>query len=104
MWYSSSAYHIFPNLDSPTPHFCSEKSSLNSAASPLTLVFRFDRSELELVFVLLLRFAMRLSLLLFSLVAVELRLARAMIITTRPTPMIARAANPPRIHQIAFDF
>src|SRR5262245_32505052 len=103
MWYSSSAYHILPNLESPVPHFCSEKSSVNDAGSALMLVLRFGSSEFVFVFVLVLRSATRFALLLLSLVA-ELRLASAMIITTRPTPMIARAANPPRIHQIAFDF
>ena len=38
------------------------------------------------------------------MVLVELRLANAMIITTRPTPIIKTAASPPRIHQTAFDF
>ena len=32
------------------------------------------------------------------------RLARAISMTTRPTPMTTTAASPPRIHQIAFDF
>jgi hypothetical protein len=32
------------------------------------------------------------------------RLASAMIITTRPTPITTRAASPPSIHQRAFDF
>src|ERR1051325_12201428 len=81
------------------------KSSTNCAGRLFELVF-------GVVFALVLAttLAFRLSLwltrfALFVLLAlVELMLANAIIITTRPIPITPSASSPPRIHQIAFDF
>src|SRR6185436_12728009 len=86
----------------PTPHFCWLKSSLSEVGTE-TFEFAFVLGTLALTVTLLLRFSLRLVRL-ELLVLVVLRLANAMIITTRPTPIIKTAASPPRIHQTALDF
>ena len=75
-------------------------------------VFRFEFSfAFALVFevfvlavTLLLRFSLRVLALRLFVLPFEPRLASAMIITTRPTPMTSSAASPPSIHQTALDF
>ena len=66
--------------------------------------FAFATFALAFVFAatLLLRFALRV-LAVFVLV-LDPRLANAMIITTRPTPITTKAVSPPSIHQRALDF
>src|ERR1044071_7962258 len=86
----------------PTPHFCWLKSSENDVGREAFEV-AFVLGTLALTVTLVLRFSLRLvTLELFVLVV--LRLANAMIMTTRPTPIIKTAASPPRTHQIALDF
>src|ERR1043165_463521 len=86
----------------PTPHFCWLKSSPNDSGRE-TFEFAFTLGTLALTVTLLLRLSLRLvTLELFVLVV--LRLANAMIITTRPAPIIKTAASPPRTHQTAWDF
>ena len=63
----------------------------------------FELLEFVLTVMLLLRFSLRFVLRLLLLLFAP-RLANAMSMTTRPTPMTATAASPPNIHQTAFDF
>ena len=63
----------------------------------LTFVFVFAE-------MLLLRFSLRVFAFRLLLFAFAPRLASAMSITTRPTPITIAAASPPSIHHTAFDF
>ena len=83
------------------PHFCSLKSSVSDAGATVALVFEFETFAFTVT--LLLRFSLRLFAFEVLVLLFE-RLASTINITTRPTPITATAANPPRIHQIAFDF
>lgn len=100
MWYSSSAYQILPNCELPTPHFFSLKSSVRTAGV-VVFVLPFEAFAFTVTLALLLTSRLlTFKLLLFG----ELMLAKAIIMTTKPAPITNRAATPPRIHQIAFDF
>jgi len=58
-----------------------------------------------LLFVTTLAFRFSLRLLILLLFVFEaLMLAQAIMTTTKPIPITAKAARPPRTHQIAFDF
>jgi hypothetical protein len=92
-----------PNCPLPIPHFCWLKSSVSDVGREAFEFAFMLLGTLALTVTLLLRLSLRLVTL-ELLVFVELRLANAMIITTRPTPMIKTAASPPRIHQTALDF
>src|SRR6185369_10057083 len=88
-------------------HFCSLKSSTSEfgiTAFAFALVFETFALAFVLALTLLLRFSLRVLALRLLVLAFEPRLARAMTITTRPTPMTSSAASPPSIHQTAFDF
>src|ERR1051325_3079320 len=90
-----------PKSDCPVPHFFSLKSSVNKAGTvAFAFVFAF-----ALLFVLVVTLALRFSLrtFAFELLVFADRLS-AMTSTTRPTPTMTSAANPPSIHQMAFDF
>src|SRR6476660_8505399 len=91
-----------PNFDSPVPHLDSEKSSIREPGVRLLLAFGLDVLELIFETTLALWFSLRFKLPLFEFAA--LILARAIIITTRPIPMIPSAATPPSTHHTAFDF
>ncbi len=100
MWYSSSAYQILPNRDSPVPHF---DESLKLSTSE----FEVLEFVLEVFVFVLATFAFLFSFRLETftlLLLLELMLANAMIITTMPTPITPTAARPPSIHQTALDF
>jgi len=103
MWYSSSAYQIRPNFESPVPHFCSLKSSVSEDAKVLEFVFVFVFVLFVLAVVLVLRFS-RLFVFALLLLVFPPMLANAITITTKPMPITPSAARPPRIHQMAFDF
>ncbi len=82
------------------PHFCWLKSSAKDAGTDV-LVFEL------LVLVLAVRLLLRLSLRVFAfklLFVFDPRLANAISMTSRPTPMMITAASPPSIHHTAFDF
>src|SRR6185369_1159158 len=91
---------MWPNFDSPVPHLGSEKSSIRDPGVRLLLVLGLDALVFETTFAL--RFSLRFKLPLFEFAA--LILARAIIITTRPIPIIPSAATPPSTHHTAFDF
>src|ERR1700741_1526120 len=84
----------------PIPHFCWLKSSAVEVGIE-TFAFALVLGRFAFTETLLLRLSLRM---LELLVLVGLRLASAMIMTTRPTPMIRTAARPPRIHHSALDF
>src|SRR6185369_11709594 len=90
-------------------HFSWLKSSTSEfgiAAFALALVFETFAFALAFVLALTLplRFSLRVLALRLLVLPFEPRLARAMTITTRPTPMTSSAASPPSIHQTALDF
>src|SRR6185369_414052 len=89
----------------PMRHFCSLKSSTSEfgiVAFAFALVF--ETFAFALAVTLLLRFSLRVLALRLFVLPLEPRLASAMIMTTRPTPMTSSAASPPSIHQTALDF
>ena len=79
-----------------------EKSSISEPGVRLLLELGLDVLVLEFEITLALWFSFRFKVPLFAFAA--LILARAIIITTRPIPMIPNAATPPSTHQTAFDF
>src|SRR5215217_4914166 len=85
-------------------HFCSLKSSTSEFGIDV-FAFALVFETFALALTLPLRFSLLrvLALRLFAL-PFEPRLASAMIITTRPTPMTSSAASPPSIHHTALDF
>src|SRR5215213_7413724 len=88
-------------------HFSWLKSSTSEfgiATFAFALVFETFALAFVLAVTLLLRFSLRVLALRLFVLPFEPRLASAMTITTRPTPMTSTAASPPSIHQTALDF
>src|ERR1700754_2214483 len=89
-----------PNCETPTLHFFSVKSSVNRPVVGVTLALLLGMFALTVTLALVLRLVFALKL----LFVFDPRLANAISITTRPTPITTSAAKPPSIHQTAFDF